>query len=473
MTAGAPSREEIERIEQRISTDPVWFARNILGVEPYAKQLEIVEAVRDAAGSDVPQVSVNGANGVGKDWTIGEIVVPWWMASHARSKRCKVIITGPTHRQVSEIVWRETRYAYNNARVPLGGRMLPQEAKWDIDDQYFALGFSTDRAWNITGFHSDHLLVIVSEAHNFPEDAMVAIKRLHPEVLLLSGNPFSQSGEFFDSHHGKRHLYRTITITAHDSPNVKNPTERVPGLVSQRDIDKMADDWGKDSPFYRATVDAEFAETEDGLLPLSWLQAAQERPAEDDGSDLVAGIDVAGPGEDETVLTIRQGNAIILQKAWRIPDPRGEAIQTLNPFRKRLRLVNVDSAGIGYYFAQHLSDVGFNVCFVNVGATAFDTDRFANLKAEFYWGLRMRLKDGDVAGLVNEKAISQLASIRYGHNSRGQVQIERKEDAKKRGVPSPDYGESIMLAFALDHAPPPEGLYVMDEDYGRVSISPF
>ena len=31
---------------------------------------------------------------------------------------------------------------------------------------------------------------------------------------------------------------------------------------------------------------------------------------------LFAGIDVAGPGEDETVLTIRRGACVVFQKSW-------------------------------------------------------------------------------------------------------------------------------------------------------------
>lgn len=147
MTAPAlPSREELLRLHERTRRDPLWFARNVIGVDPYEKQIEIIEAVRDAelaaeADEGTTQVSINGANGVGKDWTIGEILVPWWMAAHAApcprcrsvetgkkwAPQCKVIITGPTFRQVTEIVWRETRFAYNNSRTPLGGRMLPGE----------------------------------------------------------------------------------------------------------------------------------------------------------------------------------------------------------------------------------------------------------------------------------------------------------------------------------------------------------
>ena len=62
--------------------------------------------------------------------------------------------------------------------------------------------------------------------------------------------------------------------------------------------------------------------------------------------------------------------------------------------------------------------------------------------------LRVRFEAGDVAGLVDERAISQLATIRYSYNARGQLVIESKEDARKRGVKSPDRAEAIMLAFA-------------------------
>src|SRR5262249_15035705 len=92
--------------------------------------------------------------------------------------------------------------------------------------------------------------------------------------------------------------------------------------------------------------------------------------------------------------------------------------------------------------------LGFPVRPVNVGERASDRERYANLKAQFYWGLRQRFQAGDVAGLTDERTIGQLAGIRYRHTARGQVEIERKEDARKRGVKSPDRAEAAMLAVA-------------------------
>ena len=97
--------------------------------------------------------------------------------------------------------------------------------------------------------------------------------------------------------------------------------------------------------------------------------------------------------------------------------------------------------------AQHRAKY-FRVQAVNVGQAAMDSERFVNLKAELFWGVRMRFESCDVAGLMDDKTIAQLASIRYQHNARGQVVIESKEEARKRGVRSPDRAEAMMLAFA-------------------------
>ena len=58
--------------------------------------------------------------------------------------------------------------------------------------------------------------------------------------------------------------------------------------------------------------------------------------------------------------------------------------------------------------------------------------------------MRERFEMGEVAGLTDELTLSQLASIRYKHNPRGQVVTE--SEARKRGGKSPDRAEAVMLA---------------------------
>lgn len=444
------TREQARHFSGRIAQDPAWFCRTVLGCDPYDRQMEMLLSARDHE-----QTSVVGANSVGKDWMVGRIIC-WWQSSRYPAK---TIITGPTARQVADIVWRETRSAYYSSLVPLGGRMLPVDAHWESADDHFALGFSTDRPVNLTGFHSPNLFVVVTEAHAVSDEHFTMIKRLNPRRLLLTGNAFSASGEFYASHHDKRNLYNALRITAYDSPNVREGRERVPGLVTLRDVERYATDWGEENPLFKATVGAEFVGAPDGLIPLAWLQAAKWRDTMSTDVQPEAGIDVAGPGEDETVLCVRQGPNLLRLSAWTKADPRGEVVAALGPFKGRLRLVKVDSVGIGYNFALHLKDQGFPVEMVNVGEASNhpeqdkDSPGFANLKAELYWGLRERFEGGDVTGLHDETAMAQLSGLRYAHNSRGQVVIERKEDARKRGVKSPDRAEAIMLAFAQAKKP--------------------
>lgn len=197
------------------------------------------------------------------------------------------------------------------------------------------------------------------------------------------------------------------------------------------------------------------AQSEDALLSLGWLEEAGRRGIEPLPTDeWEAGLDVAGPGEAETALAIRHGPRLVCQRQWSQPDPRGEVLAELAPFRDRLRRVKVDSIGQGYYFARHLEDHGYRgvtepaVIDVNVGEAADNPERYANRKAELYWGLRERAAEGRLAGLSDEVTVGQLTGIRYRHDARGRVVIESKEEARKRGVASPDRAEAIMLAYA-------------------------
>ena len=104
----------------------------------------------------------------------------------------------------------------------------------------------------------------------------------------------------------------------------------------------------------------------DALISLAWLEDAAQRPTADHAGRLAAGLDVAGPGEDETVLVITEPERIVGLQAWADQDPRGAVVAALTPYRHRLDVVNVDAAGIGYYLAKHLQDLGYPVRPLNV-----------------------------------------------------------------------------------------------------------
>jgi phage terminase large subunit len=455
-------------VADRVATDPRWFAETLLGHDLWRVPQQILQAISQPRA----RVAVKSCHASSKTFSAAELVL--W-APYAGGI---AITTAPTSRQVRRLVWTEVRSMYPTAKMPLGGELLQTEFR--IAPDLYSLGLSTDAGVNFQGFHArpgGFLLVVLDEAPGVEPAVYAAIEgiRAGGDVRVLAlGNPDVASGPFYDAFTTERSGWTTYTIDAFDTPNFADelrtghqltledllalPEERLdyaprPYLVTRRFVRDKYYEWGEASPLWQSKVRGQFpAAGEDALLALTWLEAAAARDGPDEG-EWEAGIDVAGPGEDETVLAIRQGQTLRHWQAWSQADPRGAVLATLAPYRDRLLRVKVDSVGQGYYFARHLEDQGWagKVVDVNVGEAPTSDDakqRYANLKAELYWGLRLRAQQGDLAGLADSLTISQLASIRYGHNARGQVVIERKEDARKRGVKSPDRAEALMLAYA-------------------------
>ena len=92
-----------------------------------------------------------------------------------------------------------------------------------------------------------------------------------------------------------------------------------------------------------------------------------------------------------------------------------------------------------------------NVNGVSVGEKPQDATKYKNIKAEAYWNTRTWLLAG--GKLVRHEKFRQLAQIKYKTSTDKVLQIEPKEDLKKRTGKSPDYAEALMLTHVQ---PPPE-----------------
>lgn len=70
------------------------------------------------------------------------------------------------------------------------------------------------------------------------------------------------------------------------------------------------------------------------------------------------------------------------------------------------------------------------------------------------WGkVREALKAGTLQIPDDEQLIKQLSNRCYRVEDNGSIRLERKEDMKKRGVPSPDIADALALALYTPEEP--------------------
>lgn len=478
--------------------DPVLFASHVLGVDLWAREVEIVQTIKSHR-----RTAIKACHGVGKTFTLA-VSALWWLARYPEGI---VLTTSSTLRQVRTQLWFEIHRLVDHAKVPFP-KLKTTELKFR-DDNNFALGFSTDQAENFQGFHGKQVLIIADEAPGIEPGIFDAIAgtmaggRVH---TVMAGNPTIPSGPFFDAFNRERGLWKCLSIDAFDSPNLKGldleqllamdradggPLDNnpFPQLVTRRWVFEQYLAWwhGNEgsSPNWLSRVLARFPDqAQNALFRMRWLERARERALQKGNTDtgsgsLVAGVDVGG-GEAETVVYVAESNSdswkIIRMGAWRGEDTRGQVVGFLNEFRTRLSVVRVDSIGIGHNFGLHLRDCRFPVELVKVGMPCAtkphmgDNDparRFVNLRACFYQALADAFERDQVQGLIDEETIGQLSGILYELDSQGRIRIEAKDKARARGVPSPDRADALMLAIAATDPckyPPPDIFFGNDDD---------
>lgn len=468
--------EDVEKFQQRIREDPIFFAEKILGKPLWEKENEILTSIRD-----YPEVAVKSCNASGKTFTSAR-VVHWWLLGNVDSV---VITTAPTGRQVKDILWREIKQAV--AGKPFYPKDSILETKINIDNKWFALGLSTDQPDQFQGFHSAHLLAIVDEASGVEGNIFEAIDGLKPNRVLLTGNPLKNTGRFADEFKDKS--VKKISISAFDTPNLiasgyntfekfesdwKNLSEveilkknrvAIPGLVTLNDAVKIARRYGIESDVFRVRVLGEFPKSEqDSFISIDEISHAMNREVEIPfGWPKVMGVDVARFGGDRTVFTVRQAGKVIRKEVLvkrDLMEIAGNIIRIAQKEEIQPRDIAVDAIGVGAGVVDRLHEQGFRVQGVNVASQPEDKEHYANLRAELYSKVKEWLKTGD---LPRDDDYYELANIKFHFNSKGKLQMESKENMKKRGIESPDVADSLMLTFAK-----PKPIMSMPEDIGGV-----
>lgn len=169
------------------------------------------------------------------------------------------------------------------------------------------------------------------------------------------------------------------------------------------------------------------------------------------------GIDPAWLGDSESALCIRKGRPALLVQGWRGLDTMEFADLTCGLAKEyKPRVMRVDATGVGAGVYDRLRamqgegrlDPAIIVEAVMWGGPARNSERFANLKAEHWWALHERVRARDISLPRDDLLARQLKSQEFTEDARGRIAIVGKEEMRRRGVPSPDRADAVVLAYA-------------------------
>ena len=197
------------------------------------------------------------------------------------------------------------------------------------------------------------------------------------------------------------------------------------------------------------------------IIPTGWIEAAISRWTPEGKKDKQmdsVGVDVARGGADKTIITARYGRWYDQQKVYPgATTPDGPTVAGLVvAITKDSAPIHVDVIGVGTSVYDHLYGNSYQVIGINNASTDYsDKQRdksgkleFKNNRAYFFWMFREMLDPAyghDIAIPPDPELKADLCAPRWKLTPSG-VQVEQKDEIKKRIGRSPDKGDSFILA---------------------------
>lgn len=256
--------------------------------------------------------------------------------------------------------------------------------------------------------------------------------RIHVSSVNGTGNPFYRK-----AHDGKtpKFIFDWRDDPRKDEAWYEAQKLKLDPVVVAQEIDRD----------YHASVTNAFIQG--NLVVESSRKGPMDLPA---SGPVMIGVDVARFGDDKTVITVRQGRVLRMQKKFGkldVEDVAGQVTQLVrNELLGEFAQIAVDTIGIGAGVADILRrQFGEKVQDVNSSLRLQDGENY-NLRARMWRDMREWLKNG--ASIPNDpELITDLTALTYKFSG-GLLLIEAKEDAKKRQIKSPDRADSLALTFA-------------------------
>lgn len=329
---------------ERYREDPVGFARDVMGIEPWSRQAELLEA---AALHD--RVLCRSGHKVGK--SLSAVILALWFV--ATRPGARVMMTAPTSDQVKKILWRELRLWYPKIATDLDGPADPAldpHTGVQLSGGREIFGRTANKPEGLAGVSGPALLFIVDEASGFEDPYYEAIKgncaggtgdahhraaaalelahrgsaeeRARARELLEQhapaggearivafSNPTRPSGWFYEGF--RNGLWHCIHISSEESPNITCPDAApIPGLATQAYIDEQRAECGAgyaEHPIYQVRVEGNFPSAgPNAVIGLALVEGARKRWDEHVRAHPHAGLSIP-----ELARLVASGRAIV------------------------------------------------------------------------------------------------------------------------------------------------------------------
>lgn len=214
------------------------------------------------------------------------------------------------------------------------------------------------------------------------------------------------------------------------------------------DYDQKCRKFRQEYPF--TDEEAFLSSITDTFITVDFVKKARKTVV-DSQTNLVIGIDPARMGDDRTAIIRRKGRcAFGLETHYNIDTMELAGIIKRMIDKEYPKRVCIDSIGIGAGVVDRLHELGYTdiVEGVNVARKASEPDKYKNLRAELWDNMREWLiQEMPVEIPDSDELQTDLTGLGYKYDSSDRLQIESKEDAKKRGLLSPDTSDALMLTF--------------------------
>lgn len=436
---------------------------------PRKWQEEILTSIRDHLSSPDTRfkpyrAAIASGHGIGKSALLA-FLIEWGMAT---CSDCKVLVTAGTGTQLDTKTVPEVTKWFNLSLLrdwfdckatSLTIKVPNHERTWRTD----FITWSDNNAQTFAGAHNQGkmILIVFDEASTISDGIWeVTDGALTDEntfiIWIACSQPTINTGRFRECFGSLKHRWKTFQI---DSRDVEGTNKEL--------FQQWIEDYGEDCDFVRVRVKGEFPRSGDNqFIPHDTVEAARHYKAVGYGSmPRIGALDVAKFGMNKTVLGERQGRKFRIWKHWMGLDEMEVAQRAIEYLeQEKPDILVVDADGIGGAVVTILEHRGYGkqVFSFHGGQAAHKSTVYYNRRAECWGEAKDWLRDGAEIPDNPELAADLCGPVYFlakGKVHNGSIVLESKEDMKKKGLSSPDFGDTLAMTFGVTVRAKPKQAY--------------